>query len=63
MDALEKSQRRNEQLEHRLAVLLKARFGPRAERVDPKRLLLFATEILAEADEPAALARPFSVSS
>jgi transposase len=53
VDALEKSQRRNEQLEHRLAVLLKARFGPRADRLDPKQLLLFAKEILAEAEKPA----------
>jgi transposase len=53
VDALEKSQRRNEQLEHRLGVLLKARFGPRADRLDPKQLLLFAKEILAEAEKPA----------
>jgi len=53
LDALERSQRRNEQLEHRRGVLLKARFGPRADRLDPKQLLLFAEEILAEGGKPA----------
>ena len=53
LDALERSQRRHERLEHRLGVLLKARFGPRADRLDPKQLRLFAEEILAEGGKPA----------
>jgi transposase len=45
-EALHASQRRSEQLEHRLQVLLKARFGPRADRLNSNQLLLFAQEIL-----------------
>jgi len=52
-EALHKSQRENEQLLHRLQVLLKARFGPRADRVDPNQLALFATEILEQVEKPA----------
>lgn len=51
-EALHKSQRENEQLLHRLQVLLKARFGPRADRVDPNQLALFATEILEQVEKP-----------
>lgn len=51
-EALHKSQRENEQLLHRLRVLLKARFGPRADRVDPNQLALFATEILEQVEKP-----------
>ena len=44
-------------LEHRLQLLLRQRFGPSAERIDPAQLKLFAMELLeagaAEAAEPA----------
>jgi transposase len=49
-EALEQAQRRNRQLEHRLELLLKARFGPRADRLNPGQLLLFAEELLAKAE-------------
>jgi len=54
--ALQRKQRENEQLQHRLEQLLKARFGPRADRLDPNQLALFASEVIAEAQqaEPAA---------
>ena len=35
-------QRQLDQLQHYIAQLLKARFGPRSERVDPQQLALFA---------------------
>lgn len=54
-EALHKAQRQNEQLQHRLLQLLKARFGPRADRMDPAQMLLtFATEVLAQPEKPAA---------
>lgn len=52
-EALEQAQRRNRQLEHRLELLLKARFGPRADRLNPAQLLLFAEELLAKAEAAA----------
>ncbi|MBU0719230.1 MAG: IS66 family transposase zinc-finger binding domain-containing protein [Planctomycetes bacterium] len=52
-DALPRKQRENEQLQHRLPQRLKARFGPRADRLNPNQLVLFATEILEKASEPA----------
>jgi transposase len=52
-EALHRSQRKIETLEHRLQQLLKARFGPRADRLNPNQLLLFATEIIEKASEPA----------
>jgi transposase len=48
-EALVAAQRRNDQLAHRLAVLLKARFGPRADRLDPNQLTLFAAELVEKA--------------
>ena len=42
----------NEKLQHQLEQLLRHRFGRKTERVDPAQLLLFAQEILAQA-EPA----------
>jgi transposase len=44
-------QRQNDQLQHRLGQLLRARFGSKAESVDPAQLLLFAKELLAEPKE------------
>ena len=52
-EALHRKQRENEQLQHRLQQPLKARFGPRADRLDPHQLVLFATEIIEKASEPA----------
>jgi transposase len=52
-EALEQAQRRTRQLEHRLELLLKARFGPRADRLNPAQLLLFAEELLAQAEAAA----------
>ena len=48
-DTVLQSQRRIEKLEHQLARLLRARYGPRSERIDESQLMLFAKEIL-EAD-------------
>ena len=45
-DTVHQSQRRIEKLEHQLAQLLRARYGPRAERVDDAQLMLFARDIL-----------------
>jgi transposase len=42
--SLEKAQRRIEQLEHALDVLLRQKYGPRSERVDPNQLRLFSEE-------------------
>jgi transposase len=47
--------RQNDQLQHRLQQLLRARFGTKAETIDPAQLLLFARELLAE--EPQAEAK------
>jgi transposase len=57
-EALHQSQQQVEKLEHRLELLLKARFGPRADRLDPRQWTLFATEILEQADQPAAEPAP-----
>jgi transposase len=42
----------NEKLQHQLEQLLRQRYGPKTERIDPAQLLLFAREILEQA-EPA----------
>jgi transposase len=42
----------NEKLQHQLEQLLRQRYGPKSERIDPAQLWLFAQEILAQA-EPA----------
>src|SRR4051812_18756033 len=39
----------NEKLQHQLEQLLRQRYGPKGERIDPAQLLLFAQEILAQA--------------
>jgi transposase len=57
-DALQRKQRENDQLSHRLQQLLKARFGPRADRLNPNQLILFATEIIEKASEPAPVETP-----
>jgi len=48
-EEVESQARLNEQLEHRIQLLLRRYYGPRAERYDPKQLLLMANEALAPA--------------
>jgi transposase len=43
-DSLDKVQRRIEQLEHAMDVLLRQKYGPRSERLDPNHLRLFTEE-------------------
>src|SRR5579859_6560570 len=47
----------NAKLQHQLEQLLRQRYGRKGERVDPAQLLLFAREILAQA-EPAPVPDP-----
>ena len=47
-ESLHQAQRRNQQLEHRLTQLLRARYGPKADRLDPGQLVLFALDMLKE---------------
>ena len=54
--AIEHERRRNDQLTHRLDLLLKRVYGPRADTLDPRQLLLFEAP-LAEAP-PALIALP-----
>src|SRR6516162_2950476 len=42
--ALEQAQRRIERLEHSVDLLLRQRYGPRSERIDPNQLRLFTGE-------------------
>src|SRR3954468_16815988 len=42
----------NAKLQHQLEQLLRQRYGRKGERVDPAQLLLFAQEILAQAEPP-----------
>lgn len=51
---VEKQTRLNEKLEHRIQLLLRRYYGPRAERYDPNQLLLVAKEELAPARPEAA---------
>ena len=46
-------QRRIEQLEHYVQQLLRARYGPRSEKVDPAQLALFDVQALAAEAESA----------
>jgi len=57
-DALRSSRRQIDQLTHRLQQLLRARFGPKAEKIDPAQLALFAQQILSEAQPAQAPAEP-----
>ena len=52
-DSLRSLKRQNEQMSHRLQQLLRARFGPKAEKLDEAQLLLFAQQVLAQAQPPA----------
>jgi transposase len=62
--SLEQAQRRIEQLEHSVDVLLRQRYGPRSERIDPNQLRLFSEGIEESAPstdpevEPESLAKP-----
>ncbi len=47
----------NEKLQHQLEQLLRQHYGPKGERIDPAQLLLFAREILEQA-EPAPTPAP-----
>jgi transposase len=53
LELLQSKTRQIDQLQHRLGQLLRARFGNKAESVDPAQLLLFAKELLAEPKEEA----------
>ncbi len=51
----------NEKLQHQLEQLLRQRYGPKGERIDPAQLWLFAREVLAQAEPtptPATTAEP-----
>ena len=48
----------NEKLQHQLEQLLRQRYGPKSERIDPAQLLLFAREILAQAEPAPTPPRP-----
>ena len=55
LEALGRAHRKTEVLEHKLAALLRARYGPRAEKLNPAQLKLFVEQALAEAkaEQPA----------
>src|SRR5262245_42763425 len=53
-DSLRQAQRRIEQLEHAMNVLLRQKYGPRSERLDPNQLRLFTEE----GDEPVLSTHP-----
>ena len=53
LDALRSKDRQLGQMEHRLQMLLRARFGRKAEKMDPAQLVLFAEQILKESTPPA----------
>src|ERR1700727_2464716 len=48
----------NDKLQHQLEQLLRQRYGPKGERIDPAQLLLFAQEILAQAEPTSTPASP-----
>src|SRR4051795_557936 len=53
----------NAKLQHQLEQLLRHRYGRKSERIDPAQLLLFAQEILAQAEpepEPEPATEPTS---
>ena len=53
LQSLRTSEREKEQLRYRLDQLLRARFGPRSEKIDPAQLKLFAAEVLELAESQA----------
>jgi hypothetical protein len=50
-DTIRESQRRIEQLEHQVELLLRRQFGPRREGVDPAQLRLFTDDAVDDASE------------
>jgi len=58
LDLLRSKDRQVEVLQYKLEALLRARFGPRAEKLDPAQLRLFAQQILAEAEQTCAAEEP-----
>jgi transposase len=48
LDSMSSLRREKEQIEHRLQQLLRARFGQKAEKIDPAQMALFAQQILTE---------------
>src|SRR4051794_6209988 len=56
-DTIQESQRRIEQLEHQVELLLRRQFGPRRESVDPNQLRLF-TDDTPDANAEAAAEEP-----
>ena len=48
LESLGSLRRQKEQLEYRLQQLLRARFGQKAEKIDPAQMALFAQQILTE---------------
>jgi len=52
LESLHSKERQLDQLQHRLQQLLRARFGPKAEKLDPDQLALFAQQLLAQLPAP-----------
>src|SRR3954453_5991500 len=50
-ETIRESQRRIEQLEHQVEILLRRQFGPRRESVDPAQLRLFSDDVPDEVAE------------
>ena len=48
LESLKQTQGRADRLEHRLGQLLRARFGPRSEKLDVAQLTLFAAELIGQ---------------
>src|SRR5947209_6858919 len=59
-DSLDEARRRIEQLEHAMDVLLRQKYGPRSERLDPNQLRLFTDECDESASPQEADAEPES---
>ena len=58
LDTLRQTRRENEQLHHRLDLLLRRLFGPRTERFDPDQILLIPDAFEPVTPEPADAAPP-----
>jgi transposase len=52
LESMRSLRRQNEQLEHRLQQLLRAHFGQKSEKIDPAQMMLFAQQILSQAQAP-----------
>src|SRR3954469_16176808 len=59
-DAIRESQRRIEQLEHQVELLLRRQYGPRRESVDPAQLRLFTDDPSEDVPEATTEAPPES---